>query len=170
MFIGDFEHQNVTLITAEGKTTTMKKVGTIRFVFKDNAGKNWSYDIPDVVYDPESPYSLLGIPFLGRYFAKNDEANHFNNDTWILSASTNSLFQWDHGKHQWHFARGNSHLPELLTNGGESYFKAFCTRISKCMENKINYAFSLAFIMSLDGVPQPHVIQNDDDDEINEVQ
>jgi hypothetical protein len=111
-----------------------------------------------VVYDPESPYSLLGIPFLGRYFAKNDEANEFDNDTWIRSASTNSLFQWDHGKHQRHFAHGSSHLPELLTNEGETYFNAFCTRISKFMDDKINYAFSSAFTMSPDGVPQPHVI------------
>ena len=82
MFVGDFEYQKVTLITVEGKTTTIKKVGTIRLVLKDDAGKNWSYDI-HIVYDPESPYSLLGIPFLGRYFAKNDEANEFDNDTWI---------------------------------------------------------------------------------------
>ncbi len=84
-FVGDFENQKVTLITAEGKTTTIKKVRTICFVLKDDAGKNWSYDIPVVVYDPESPYSLLGIPFLGRYFAKNDETNEFDNGTWILS-------------------------------------------------------------------------------------
>ena len=38
------------------------------------------------------------------------------------------------------------------------------------MDDKINYAFSLAFTMSPDGVPQPHVIPNDDDDEIDEVQ
>ena len=55
MFVGDVEYQTVTLITAEGKTTTVKKVGTICLVFKDNADKNWSYDIPDVVNDPESP-------------------------------------------------------------------------------------------------------------------
>jgi hypothetical protein len=93
MFVGDFEYQTVTIITAEGKTTTIKKVKSICLVVKDDAGKNWSYDMHDVVYDPESPYSLSGIPFLGRYFAKNDEANEFNKDTWILSASTNSLFQ-----------------------------------------------------------------------------
>jgi hypothetical protein len=38
------------------------------------------------------------------------------------------------------------------------------------MDDKINYAFSLAFTMSPDGVPQPHVIPNDDDNEIDEVQ
>ena len=94
----------------------------------------------------------------------------FDNDTWIGSASTNSLFQWDHGKHQQHFAHGRSHLPELLTNEGESYFVAFCTRISRFTDDKINYAISLAFTMSPDGVLQPHVIPNDDADAINEIQ
>jgi hypothetical protein len=40
MIVGDFENQKVTLITAEGKTTTIKKIGTIRLVLKDDAGKN----------------------------------------------------------------------------------------------------------------------------------
>jgi hypothetical protein len=45
-------------------------VGTIRLFLQDDTGKTWSYDIPDVVYDPESPYSLLGIPFLGKTLLK----------------------------------------------------------------------------------------------------
>jgi hypothetical protein len=36
--------------------------------------------------------SLLGIPFLGKYFARNDESNEFDEQTWIQSASTFSLF------------------------------------------------------------------------------
>ncbi len=87
-----FERHRVTLVTAYGRTTTKKLVGTIRLVLKDDKGKTWSYDIPDVVYDPESPYSLLGIPFLGKYFAINDKANEFDEQTWIQSASTSSLF------------------------------------------------------------------------------
>jgi hypothetical protein len=103
MFIGDFERHRVTLVTAYGRTTIKKLVGTIHLVLKDGEGKIWSYDIPDVFYDPELPYSLLGIPFLGKHFARNDEANEFNEQTWIQSALTSSLFQWGHGKHQWHF-------------------------------------------------------------------
>jgi hypothetical protein len=67
MFVGDFERHRVTLVTAYGWTTTKKLVGTIHLVLKDDEGKPWLYDIPDVVYDPESPYSLVGIPFLGKY-------------------------------------------------------------------------------------------------------
>ncbi len=133
----------------------MKLVGTIRLILKDDAGKAWSCDIPDVVYDPELPYSLLGIPFIGKYFARNDEANEFDEQTWIQSASTTSLFQWDHGKHQRHFKHGNTYLPELLTNEGETYFTAFCTCISTFVDDKINHAFSLVFTTPPDGIPQP---------------
>jgi hypothetical protein len=38
------------------------------------------------------------------------------------------------------------------------------------VDDKINYAFSLAFTASTDGIPQPHAIPNNDDDEMDEVQ
>jgi hypothetical protein len=88
MFVGDFERQIITLVTAYGRTPIVKLVGTIHLVLKDDTGKTWSHDIPDVVYDPESPCSLLGNPFLGKYFARNDVANEFDEQTWIQSAST----------------------------------------------------------------------------------
>ncbi len=169
MFVGDFERHRVTLVTAHGRTTTEKLVETIPLVLKDDKGKIWSYNIPDVVYDPESPYSLLGIPFLGKYFARNGEANEFDEQTWIQSASTSSLFQWDHGKHQPHFKHGNTFLPELLTNEGETYLTAFCTRTSKFLDDKINYAFLSAVTTSPDSISQPYVIPNDDKDEMDEV-
>ncbi len=61
-------------------------------------------------------------------------------------------------------------MPELLTNEGETYFTAFCTCISNFADDKISYAFSSAFTTSPGGIPQPHIIPNDDNDEINEVQ
>ncbi len=169
MFVGDFERHRVTLVTAHGRTTTKKLVGTIRLTLKDDKEKTWSYDIPDFVYDPESPCSLLGILFLGKYFARDGEANEFDEQTWIQSALTSSLFQWDHGKHQWLFKHGNTFLPELLTNENETCFTAFCTCISKVVDDKINYALSSAFTTSPDGIPQPHIIPNDDDDDMDEV-
>jgi hypothetical protein len=73
-------------------------------------------------------------------------------------------------QNQQHFKQGNTYLPELLTNEGETYFTAFCTCISKFVDDKFNYAFSSAFTTSPEGIPQPHVITNDDDDEMDEVQ
>ncbi len=69
-----------------------------------------------------------------------------------------------------HFTHGSTYLPELLPNEGETCFTAFCTHISKNLYDKINYAFSFVFTTSPDGIPQPHIIPNDDDDEIDEVQ
>jgi hypothetical protein len=37
------------------------------------------------------------------------------------------------------------------------------------VDDKINYAFSLAFTRSPDGIPQPHIIPNSDNDEMDEV-
>jgi hypothetical protein len=42
MFVGDFEYQTVTLITAEGKTTTIKKLEQFTLSSKTMLGKNWS--------------------------------------------------------------------------------------------------------------------------------
>jgi hypothetical protein len=39
MFVGDFEQQIVTLVIAYGRTTTLKLVGTICLVLKDDADK-----------------------------------------------------------------------------------------------------------------------------------
>ena len=38
MFVGDFESHRVTLVTAYGRTTTVKLVGAIRLVLKDDKG------------------------------------------------------------------------------------------------------------------------------------
>jgi hypothetical protein len=40
----------------------------------------------------------------------------------------------------------------------------------KFVDDKISYAFSLAFTTLPDGIPQPHAIPNDDNDEMDEVQ
>ncbi len=61
-------------------------------------------------------------------------------------------------------------MQELFTNEGETYFTALCTHMSKFVDDKINWAFSLVFTTSPGGIPQPHVIPNDDDDEMDEVQ
>ncbi len=42
--------------------------------------------------------------------------------------------------------------------------------MSKFVDDKINYAFSLAFTTSPDGIPQPQDIPNNDNDEMDEIQ
>jgi hypothetical protein len=42
MFVENFERHRVNLVIAYGRTTTMKLVGTICLVCKDDKGKIWS--------------------------------------------------------------------------------------------------------------------------------
>jgi hypothetical protein len=106
LFLGPFEQKNVTKVTAHGKTSDVMRVGTIRLKLRDDNGDEWTYDIPNVVFDPDSPYSLLGIPFLGEYFAKDNPNESRDEETWILSRSSQSQFTWDHGQHERHFVHG----------------------------------------------------------------
>jgi len=63
MFIGPLVDHTINLVTAEGQSTTTKKVGTIRLVLRDDGGKDWSYDIPNVIYDSEFPTVYLEYRF-----------------------------------------------------------------------------------------------------------
>ena len=80
MFIGLFVDHTVKQVTAERQSTTTKRVGTICLILRDNGGTDWSYDIPNIIYEPDSPNLTLGIPFLGQYFASITD-DSYNEDT-----------------------------------------------------------------------------------------
>ena len=57
--------------------------------------------MPDVVYHPDSPYNISGIPFLFKHFAKDDDTmNAYDDGTWILAKVTRSYSSWDYGKYE----------------------------------------------------------------------
>lgn len=114
LFVGTFKKHTIALATADGVTELTKNVGTLRLVLRNDAGKDHTNDVPGVVYDPDSPYSLLVIPFLGALFVKRaDSSQQFDDGTWILSRSTSSHFTWNHCKQKRHFQHANTDLPEL---------------------------------------------------------
>jgi hypothetical protein len=67
LFVGPLTPTRVTLETAEGTTTKTKFVGTLRLVLTDDARKHHTYDVPDCVFDPDTPINILGVPFLGKH-------------------------------------------------------------------------------------------------------
>jgi len=114
LFIGPLISTKVTLETAEGLTTKTKFVGTIRLVMTCDHNKQHWYDIPGSFFDPDSPINLIGIPFLGDYFGKNDKVPNSDDDgTWVKSSASRSQFTWDYRKNERHFSHGSSRLPEL---------------------------------------------------------
>ena len=68
LFDGPLITTRVTLETAKVLKTSTKYVGTMRLVLTDNANKYQTYDIPECVYDPESPIKIIGVTCLGKYF------------------------------------------------------------------------------------------------------
>ena len=117
------------------------------FVRHGRKRSHHTYDIPDCIFDPESPINILGIPPLGAYFKDSATVhNPFDDDgTTIKSGATKSHLVWDHGKHERHFMHGASYMPELHLYVGHGYFNAFCTRIRKSLGEKVNFAFSSAY-------------------------
>jgi hypothetical protein len=63
------------------------------------------YHIPDAIYNPKSPFNILGIPFFGRFLGREVSPYPTSNDdgTYIQSSASRSHFVWDHGKHEHHF-------------------------------------------------------------------
>ena len=145
MFVGSLEPHKLKLVTAQGTKSHKKHVGTLHVVFTDDDGKEHTYDIPGVVYDPESPHNLLGIPFLAKFFAHENEP--IDKGTRINSGAEDSVFTWDHGNYTRHFEHPASELPEMRVNEGTTYFSAFCTRLKSMLHDSVQYSFSSAFTL-----------------------
>eukprot|EP00956_Cyclotella_meneghiniana_P040937 scaffold209902_cov23-Cyclotella_meneghiniana.AAC.2 len=95
-------------VHTSNRQNTLALEGTIRLVLTDDAGDQHQYDIAGALYDPESPFNLLGIPFLSKHF--HDAKN---NGTRITSGAYQSTFVWDHGKNERTFQHGVDCLPTL---------------------------------------------------------
>ena len=52
-----------------------------------------------IVYDPSSPFNILGVPYLGDFFGMKDDIPSSDDDgTFIISSANKSHFVWDHGQ------------------------------------------------------------------------
>lgn len=70
-FIGALREESYSVQTANG-TSSSSWVGTLRLTLTDDTGKSFQYQIPNAIYDPSSPFNILGIPMLGDFFGRND--------------------------------------------------------------------------------------------------
>ncbi len=143
-FIGNLQYQQSEISTSQA-TGVSEYVGTIRLHLIDDSGQTFQYDIPGAVYDPNSPFNICGIPYLGKFFGKNDPIPSLDDDgTKITSSASRSHLVWDHGKHERHFSHGSRRLPELTLSTGYKYFSSFCTRVRRTYYDHVHFAFSSA--------------------------
>ena len=91
-------------------------LSTMQLILTDHSNIDHSYDIPNCIYDPNSPVNIVGIPVLEKYFNDAEEgpdAVAKDDGSTILSSGRSYHFKWDHGKHGLHFNHPDSQIPEL---------------------------------------------------------
>ena len=131
----------------------------MRLILADDSNVDHSYDIPNCIYDPNSPVNIIGIPVLEKYFndaAKGPDSVAEDDGSTILSSGCCSHFKWDH--HSRHFKHPDSQLPELCLYQGTGYFSAFSSRLQSTYNDNVHFDFSSAY--SLD--PASAVVYNND--------
>jgi len=151
LFIGNLTAVNVKVDTIEATQVRQRYEGTIRLELVDDSNVTHTYEIPDAIYNPSSQFNLLGIPKLADFFKDRDylQGDDVDSDgTTDKSIRCCSCLTWDHGKHIRNFTHGDSTLPEIMLYQGHGYFEAFCTRLRRCYQDGIAFAFSSAFSIS----------------------
>jgi len=154
--VGPLRVQHTSVKTPHG-TASSVYAGTIAIRLTRNAGQTFEYHVPNAIYDPNSPFNILGIPFLGDYFgAKDTVPNRDDDGTHVKSSASKTTFVWDHGQHSRDFTHDARSLPVLTLDTGAGYFQAFCTRrVCRRYEDTVHFAFSSAHSIIPDETTTP---------------
>ena len=136
LFVGPLRPENYRVETVQATVSQKRYAGTIRLELVDDSNATHMYEIPDAIYDPNTQFNLIGIPFLVAYF--NDANCSAGDDidadgTTIKSSGCCLKFIWDHGRNVRNFTHGESTLPELVIYQGHGYYSAFCTCVQSVM-------------------------------------
>ena len=98
-FVGPLRVQHNSVETIHG-TASSAYAGTIAICLMTDAGQTFEYHVPNVIYDPNLSFNIMGIPFLGDYFgAKDTVPNRDDDGTYVRSSASKTTFVWDHGQH-----------------------------------------------------------------------
>jgi hypothetical protein len=170
LFDGNLRPENYKVETVQATVSQKRYAGTIRLELVDDSNATHVYEIPEAIYDPNTRFNLIGIPFIAAYFndtncPAGDDVDA--DDTTIKSSGCCSKFVWDHGRFVRNFTHGESRIPELVLYQGTGYYSAFCTRVKQRYDDAVAFAFSSAFSISPDNTDDPVLVSDteDSDDE-----
>ena len=128
MFIGDLRKTDKHYVaTIAGQKSAASAMGTVQWKWKDDNGKQHSYDIRDVLYFPTSPVNILSVTGF---------ADQLNDDegTGIDTKRSKSRFYWQNSQFQRTIFHSPSNLPELRINEGFTLSGLY----SKAVSFKVN--------------------------------
>jgi len=95
-FVGPLRVQHTSVETTHG-TANSSYAGTIAIRLTTDEGQTFEYHVPNAIYDPNLPFNILGIPFLGDYFGAKDTIPTRDDDgTYVRSSASKTTFVWDH--------------------------------------------------------------------------
>ena len=82
-----------TSVETTHSTASSAYAGTIAIRLTTDAGQTFKYHVPNAISDPNSPFNVLGIPFLGDYFGTKDTIpNRDDNGTYVRSYASKTTF------------------------------------------------------------------------------
>jgi hypothetical protein len=141
-FVWNLKAKKLSAETTHGSAST-NYVGTFSLTLTTDDGEKLQHHIPDAIFNPNSPFNILGIPFFGQFLGRGDLPcpTNDNDGTYVQSSATRSCLVWDHGKYKCHFTHDNQCLPILQLNMGFSYYQAFCSRVNRAYDDVVHYAF-----------------------------
>ena len=70
-FVGPLWVQQTSVETTHGTASSLY-AGTIAICLMTCDGQSFKYPVPNAIYDPHSPFNILGIPFFGDFFGSGD--------------------------------------------------------------------------------------------------
>ena len=97
LFVGCLSSEQVSMTTCEGYTVKQIYLGTMRLILTYDSNVDHSYDIPNCIYDPNSPANIVGVQVLEKYFnntAEGPDAVAEDDGSTILSSGCRSHFKW----------------------------------------------------------------------------
>ena len=166
LFVGTLRPENYQVETVQATVSQKRYAGTIRLELVNDSNETHVHKIPEAIYDPNTQFNLIGIPFLAAFFNNTNCSAGDNvdaNGTTIKSSGCRSQFVWDHGQHVRNFTHGESTLPELVLYQGHGYYSAFCTRVRQRYDDAIAFAFSSAFSILPNSTDDPALVSDTED-------
>ena len=124
MFIGEIGKTNKHYVaTIGGQKNAATGMGTVRWKWTDDNGKQHTYEIKDVLYFPSSPVNILSVTGF---------ADQLNDDegTGIDTKRSRSTFYWNGSKYHRTIVHSPSNLPEIRINEGFSLAGLYSRAVS----------------------------------------
>ena len=138
--MGELRPENFEVETVHRSASKKRYAGKIRLELVNDARIAHVCEIPGAIYDPETKFNLIGVPFLAAYFGDGGEAPNDDVDsdrTRITSSGTRLKLVWDNGRNERNFTHPDSSLPDLVLYQGNVYFMAFC--MFRCCVSSLGY-------------------------------